>query len=313
MTDAPDQPIVTVVTVCLNAATTLEACVASVAGQTYPRIEYIVVDGGSTDGTAAILERHRASIDVLVTEPDRGIYDAMNKAIALASGEFLLFINADDFIAERESVEAAMAEIAGQPDGDVYFGSLLVRTKGGTQLKVWPPPEDAAEGMVLGSLPHQATFARRAVFARTGPFDLRWRRHADYDWWMKVIGDPAIKLRQIRTVVASYALGGASSELEKGQPEVYAIQNEAPLYNTPEWDRRRLVLFQNAYLAARIEVARLREVAARGAPAGSGRKPVATVRGRRLRRWLVAHLPDRAVVAVRAAKRRVGPRRRPRS
>ncbi len=288
------RPIVSIVTVCRNAGQTIEACIASVAAQTWPDIEYIVVDGNSTDGTAAILERHRPAISTLVRESDEGIYDAMNKGIARASGEFLIFLNADDLFAGPDAVESAMAEIARQPDGDVYYGSLLVRSGDRTIRHVPPPPERAMEEMVLGCLPHQATFARRAVFARTGPFDLRWRRHADYDWWMKVLADPAIRLRQIPTVVASFALGGASSDLAKGQPEVFAIQNAAPLYRSAEWDRRRIEMFQQAWLAARIEAARLRE-----APGGAARAPRATLRG-----WLAEHLPPPALAALRSAKRR---------
>ncbi len=136
-----------------------------------------------------------------------------------------------------------------------------------THRHVPPPPERAAEEMVLGCLPHQATFARRAVFERTGPFDLRWRRHADYDWWLKVLADPAIRLRQIGTAVACFALGGASSDLAKGQPEVFAIQNASPLYRSPEWDRRRIEMLQKAWLAARIEAASLREAMAPGGAA----------------------------------------------
>ncbi len=194
------EPLVSIVPVCRNAAATLEDCVNSVAGQSYPRIQYIVVDGASTDGTRAILERHRARIDILVREADEGIYDAMNKGLARADGEFVLFLNADDVLAEPGSVHDAMVEIARAPDADVYYGSIPVRTPEGLLRHDPPLAGEAAEEMVAGCLPHQATFARRRVFARTGPFDLRGRRHADCDWWMKILADfrhpcPAHRLR----------------------------------------------------------------------------------------------------------------------
>lgn len=278
-------PLVSVVTVCRNAAATLEACLESVAAQSWPAVEHIVIDGASTDGTAAILARWRDRLATVVSEPDAGIYDAMNKGLARARGEFVIFINADDTFAGADALRDAMAEIARAPDGDVYYGSLELRMGDGRRLRHDPPPpEQAAEEMVLGCLPHQATLARRAVFARTGPFDLRWRRHADYDWWLKVIADPAIRLRRIRTLVASFALGGASSDLAKGQPEVFAIQNAAALYRSPAWDRRRLEMFQQAYLAARIEAARLNEAQA------GGRFPVGGDVVRRLARRLPAPL-----------------------
>src|SRR5688572_25442567 len=82
----PEEPLVSIITVCYNAASTLEQCMRSVFEQTYPNIEYIVIDGGSEDGTVALLESHQDSIDYFVSEPDRGLYHAMNKGLELASG-----------------------------------------------------------------------------------------------------------------------------------------------------------------------------------------------------------------------------------
>ncbi|NMJ42858.1 glycosyltransferase [Roseomonas sp. JC162] len=284
-------PLVSVVTVCRNAAATLETCIESVAAQSYAPVEHIVIDGASTDGTPDILKRHRERLAVVVSEPDSGLYDAMNKGVARASGAFVIFMNADDLFAGPNALRDAMAEIARQPDGDVYYGSLEIRGAGAPFVHTPPPPDQAPVEMVLGCLPHQATLARREVFARTGPFDLRWRRHADYDWWLKVLCDPTVRLRQIPTVIASFAMGGASSDLAKGQPEVFAIQNASPLYRSPEWDRRRIEMFQGAWLAERMEAARLREGHA-GVPGWKAR--------------LARHLPPGMVRVLRGLKRRVG-------
>ncbi|MEO3472524.1 glycosyltransferase family 2 protein [Roseomonas sp. CAU 1739] len=297
---AGGQPLVSVITVCRNAAATLESCLASVASQSCQRVEHIVIDGASTDDTAAILERHRTGLAVVVSEPDRGLYDAMNKGLARASGQFVIFLNADDVFAGPDALRDAMREIARRPDGDVYYGALDVTMDGHRHRHVPPPPDQAAQEMVLGCLPHQATLARRAVFARTGPFDLRWRRHADYDWWLKVLADPAIRLRQIDTVVACFALGGASSDLAKGQPEVFAIQNASPLYSNAEWDRRRIDMFQKAWLAARLESASLREAARAGGGATAPALPGLSWKAR-----LAAVLPAPLVRAIRDAKRRL--------
>jgi glycosyltransferase involved in cell wall biosynthesis len=271
-----------------------------VAAQTWPAIDYVVMDGASTDATPEILARHRRAIATLVSEPDHGIYDAMNKGLAHARGEFVLFLNADDRFPAPGCIADAMAEIARAPGYDIYYGALEIRHGEHSLRHVPPPPDRAAEEMVLGCLPHQATLARRAVFDRTGPFDLRWPRHADYDWWMRVLADPSIRLRRINTTVASYALGGASSELAKGQPEVFAIQNEAALYRTAEWDRRRIEMYQRALLDARVELARVT----------GGRPPWSQphLMGK-LRSWLAHTLPDPAVSVLRAAKRQLfGPR-----
>lgn len=299
--DPDEPPQVSVITVCRNAAATIAACVSSVAQQSYRPIEHLVIDGASDDGTLDVIARSPNSVSVQISEPDRGIYDAMNKGIARARGAFVIFINADDHFTGPDALRDAMAAIRRQPDGDVYYGGLVVRDGAASHRYMPPPPEAAAEEMVLGCLPHQATLARRSVFERTGPFDLRWRRHADYDWWMKVLADPAIRLRRIETYIASFALGGASSDLAKGQPEVLAIQNAAALYRSAEWDRRRLEIYQQAYLKARIELARLRE---------AGPPPAAASRG--LKDWAIRSLPPpllRLAVAGKRLLRRAAGRR----
>ncbi|WP_170979182.1 glycosyltransferase family 2 protein [Roseomonas sp. HF4] len=288
-------PGVSIITVCRNAAATMEACLQSVGKQSYRAFEHIVIDGGSTDGTLEILRRHANAIATLVSEPDRGIYDAMNKGIARARGTFVIFLNADDFFAGPHALRDAMAEIDAQPDDDVYYGGLVVRDAGVSHRYMPPPPELAVEEMVLGCLPHQATFARRAVFDRTGLFDLRWRRHADYDWWLKVLADPAIRIRRIGTYVASFALGGASSELAKGQPEVFAIQNASPIYRSAQWDKRRIEILQAAWLTARIEAARLREATRSGS----------ALAGMNWKGRLAARLPPSVVRSLQTAKRRI--------
>ena len=300
-TEGGATPLVSVVTVCRNAAATLEACLRSVAEQSWPAVEHIVIDGASTDETSAILERWRPRLAVLVSEPDAGLYDAMNKGVARARGAFVIFLNADDLFCGPGALRDAMAEISRQPDGDVYYGSIEVRMDGQHIRHDPPPPDMAAEEMILGCLPHQATLARRAVFERTGPFDLRWRRHADYDWWIKVISDPGIRLRRIRTPVASFAMGGTSSDLAKGQPEVFAIQDAAALYATPEWDRRRIALFQKAWLDARIEVETLRNALREG----RATDPTRTA-SQRTKLWLAQRLPPAVLDAIRGAKRRIG-------
>ncbi len=292
----PKGHLVSVITVCRNAGTTLEACLISVARQTYRYIEHIVIDGQSTDGTSAILERHRCSLATVVSEPDNGIYDAMNKGLDRAHGEFILFINADDRLVGPSVIADAMSQIALAPDLDVYYGALEL-LHDGQAIRHDPPPSDRAlQEMVLGCLPHQATFARRSVFEKTGPFDLRWRRHADYDWWLKVLGDPTIRLSRINTMVTAYALGGASSDLERGQPEVFAIQNTAAVFRTPEWDRRRIEMYQQALLAMRIAEAK------RTAHKDPRRQQhLANV----VRSLLMRGLLGPAMQAIRAAKRRL--------
>src|ERR1700677_1571304 len=152
---------VSVITVCFNAANIIKHCLDSVADQKYSNIEHIVIDGNSNDETMEIVKSYQ-HIAIAISEPDSGIYNAMNKGIAHAKGELIIFINADDRFPTPEAVELAMWEIAALPSADVYYGSLEIRNADGS-VNVFkpPPPERAAELMVCGCLPHQATLTRK--------------------------------------------------------------------------------------------------------------------------------------------------------
>jgi glycosyltransferase involved in cell wall biosynthesis len=269
---------ISVITVCYNAVANIERCVRSVVQQSYPHIEYIVIDGGSSDGTLGVLEKYRDRIAVLVSEPDGGIYPAMNKGLARATGDLVYFINADDYLVDERVIADVVAYVKTHAAGDVYYGSIELRQAGGT-IGVYAPegPQKAAEIMVCGCLPHQATFARRQVFERTGPFNESYRYHADYDWFLKVIADPGIQLVRIPRVVASYRLGGASSHLAQGQPEAYRIQNASPLYASEGWSERRIGIYQATLLATRIENADLKASLSAPDPAGRAGKAAARV------------------------------------
>jgi glycosyltransferase involved in cell wall biosynthesis len=248
-----------VITVCYNAAACIDTCVRSVVNQIYENLEYIIIDGGSSDGTLEVLNRYRAQISILISEPDAGIYSAMNKGLSLATGDLIFFLNADDYFVDQKVTRDVVEWIADHPAGDVYYGSIEVRREDGIRVIHEPdPPERAAESMICGCLPHQATFARHHVFERGGQFDESYRYHADYAWFLKVIDDPEIKLVRFNRVVASFQLGGRSSQLANGQPEVYRIQNASPLYQSEEWSRRRIAEFQKHLLIVRVENAQLK-------------------------------------------------------
>ncbi len=160
-------PLVSIITVCRNAAATLDACLQSVADQRYAPIEHIVIDGASTDGTAAILDRRRDRLAVVASEPDRGLYDAMNKGVARARGEFIIFLNADDTFTGPGALRDAMQEIGRQPDGDVYYGTLDVQMGAATHRHVPPPPDQAARKWCSAACRTRRRW--RAAPSSTGP------------------------------------------------------------------------------------------------------------------------------------------------
>ena len=228
----------------------------SVAAQSYARIEHVVIDGQSSDGTQAIVERKRsARLTTFISEPDGGIYDAMNKGLKLATGGYILFLGADDYLHDANVVADVATFLESEGAIDFLYGDLEVRHEDGARSVFHPPqPDGALDLMICGCLPHQATFAHRRVFDVIGGFDTRYKVQADYDWFLRVLGAPGISKRHIPRAISSFAMGGSSSSLREGQEETYAIQNAFPIYRQPEWTEKRLHAFQRQLLEYRIQL-----------------------------------------------------------
>jgi len=199
-----DGPLVSVVTPTLNQAQFIGATLRSVRAQTYPRIEHIVVDGGSTDGTVATLEREsEAAAGRLQWQSgrDRGMYDAINKGLALAKGDLLAFLASDD-VWMPWAVEAVVREFEAKPDLDLVFGDgIKVYTEDGAQRLRLFAPFDRVSLANYESLMQPAVFWRRQVTDRIGGFDANMRYVADLDYWLRAAADGA-RIAHLDEVVA---------------------------------------------------------------------------------------------------------------
>lgn len=181
-------PKFSVITVCYNAEATLEDTIQSVISQTYHHVEYIIVDGASKDRTMDIVNRYRERISVVVSEPDKGLYDAMNKGIRLATGDYLCFLNAGDSFHEDDTLQQMVHSIHGTLLPDVLYGETELVDHEGHFLRMrrLQAPEHLTwksfrQGMLVC---HQAFFARRDLVM---PYDLRYRFSADFDWCIKIM------------------------------------------------------------------------------------------------------------------------------
>lgn len=181
-------PKFSVITVCYNAEATLEDTIQSVISQTYHHVEYIIVDGASKDRTMDIVNRYRERISVVVSEPDKGLYDAMNKGIRLATGDYLCFLNAGDSFHEDDTLQQMVHSIHGTQLPDVLYGETELVDHEGHFLRMrrLQAPEHLTwksfrQGMLVC---HQAFFARRDLVM---PYDLRYRFSADFDWCIKIM------------------------------------------------------------------------------------------------------------------------------
>lgn len=194
-------PRITVATVCRNAAGAIERTLQSVLAQDFADFEYLVVDGASTDGTLEILRRHAGRLAALVSEPDRGVYEAMNKAVRLARGEYLLFMNAGDVFAADD----ALSVLAAQADADVVYGDFEYIGR----------PGRVNADMDHGIFNHQCVLYRKALHATHGEYlDVPGLTAADYLFFMRVLATGRAGFRKLDRVIARVDPSGMSAGLQ---------------------------------------------------------------------------------------------------
>lgn len=229
---------ISIVTVTRNSAATIEDAILSVAKQSYPRVEHIIIDGASTDGTLDIINRHRNKFSMMISEPDRGIYDAMNKGIRLATGDVVGFLNADD-VYSNENVLGEMAETFEDPTVDACYGDLVYMDELLSRVVRYWKSRPYRDGLFeKGWMPaHPTFFVRRAVFERYGDFDPAFRLQSDFDLTMRFLSICKIKSVYLPKVLVKMRLGGATNRsaanVIKGNIEAYRICRKNGLRVTP--------------------------------------------------------------------------------
>ena len=184
MTEVPGPggvPTITVITVCYDAETYIEQTIQSVIAQSYAEIEYIIVDGASTDGTLGIIERYGEKIAKWISEPDRGIAEAMNKGLALASGDLILFLHADDYLADETAIERAVRHML--DEHDIYAFNIFFSRSGDLELRR-PRGFDWRINVKFGMC-HQGLVCRRRLFEDIGLFDPGLKLDMDYDLFLR--------------------------------------------------------------------------------------------------------------------------------
>lgn len=181
-------PKFSIITVTYNAVNVLEDTIQSIVTQTYKNTEYIIVDGGSTDGTLDIIHKYKEHIHTLVSEPDKGLYDAMNKGIKLATGDYLCFLNAGDGLHEDDTLQLMVHSITGTELPGVLYGETEIVDSEGHFLsmrRLSTPERLTWKSFKKGMLVcHQAFFARRDLIE---PYDLQYRFSADFDWCIRIM------------------------------------------------------------------------------------------------------------------------------
>lgn len=199
---------VTVITPTYNSEKQIERCLQSVAMQTYSNKEHLIIDGVSSDETVAMISRYMNKYPHirLLSEPDQGVYDAMNKGIGMSRGEWLHFLGSDDWLNDKSVLIDVMVSPA-ISEADIVYGN--VQTRG----KIYDG-EFTCEKLTQRNVCHQAMFFRRSIFDRMGRYDLSYRVLADWVFNIRCFGDKEIIKVHVDRIIAQYSAGGFSAVTE---------------------------------------------------------------------------------------------------
>lgn len=202
---------ISIITVCYNAATVLTYTIDSVLQQRYSHIEYIIIDGASKDESVALIKGYGSAITHWVSEPDKGIYDAMNKGLKLATGEYVIFMNAGDTFYDEQTLNHVFSTAE---NADIYYGQTRLidmnRKDAGERWLLAPDElnwKSFKQGMLVS---HQAIFVRRSIAPL---YDLQYRLSADVDWVIKCLKQ-AKSIKNTQSYICKYLVGGASKQSE---------------------------------------------------------------------------------------------------
>lgn len=220
-------PKITILTASYNAAATIEQTIVSVVYQDYPNLEYIIIDGGSTDGTIDILKKYEKDGLRWISEPDRGLYDALNKGVGMASGEYIEVLGGDDALVDQNIISRIVHQI--ELNTDILCGQAwCVDEKSSMQFPYFNEIARNKETYQGGMVPHAAMFARKELLLQH-PFDINYRIAADYKFFLQCYYDEMVRIQYSDEMVAFFSIAGISSDMQACYKEDNRIYEELGL------------------------------------------------------------------------------------
>lgn len=220
---------ISIITVTYNARLTIEDTIKSVISQTvFDKVNYILIDGGSTDGTLEIVNRYAQHFAVIVSEKDNGIYDAMNKGVALATGDVVGILNADDIYAGNTVLELVLNMFVEEPSLDIIYGDLVyVKKEDITSIRRnWLSGAYYPLFFERGNVPaHPTLFLKKKVYDEAGIFDTEYKLAADYEFMLRVFKKHSFTIAYLNRCMIKMRLGGATNKsflnIYKGNLEIF--------------------------------------------------------------------------------------------
>jgi glycosyltransferase involved in cell wall biosynthesis len=238
---------ITVITVCFNSARTIADTLRSVAHQDYGSVEHVVVDGASQDETLAVISRTPNRVSRLISEPDRGIYDAMNKGLAMATGEVVGFLNSDDVYADSGALSKVAASLS-VSSVDACYGDIVFVAADNPErmVRYWRAGEYAPGRIAKGWMPpHPTFFARRSAYELTGGFDPSYRLQGDYEMAIRLLEKQKLRVAYLPETLVRMRMGGASNSsignVIRGNQEAYRAAKTHGLATSPLFMVRKVL------------------------------------------------------------------------
>ncbi|QHV95275.1 glycosyltransferase family 2 protein [Spirosoma endbachense] len=229
----------TIITINLNNAAGLKKTIESVANQSYRNLDYVVIDGGSQDDSQQVIRNYETFINSWVSEPDKGIYHAMNKGIQKATGDYCLFLNSGDWLATPTILENVFAQ---NPEADIVAGDVYFYNTQENAIKWHVPSPDrlTAKTLFLGTLPHQATFIRRTLFDKVGLYNETLKIASDWLFFLEALLKYGCTYQHYQGTIAYFNMDGIScnsaTESLPRREQLAVLANEYPLF-LPDYER----------------------------------------------------------------------------
>jgi glycosyltransferase involved in cell wall biosynthesis len=202
---------ISVITIAYNNESDIRATIESVVSQTYNNIEYIVVDGKSTDKTLEVINEYKSNISKLISEPDKNLYDAINKGIKMATGDIVGLVHAGDRLYDNQVLEKVANHFQNN-DIDISYGHSKVVNENDKPIRINKSPEFKRSKVTNGWMPsHQSIYARRALFDKYGYYRTDLGGAGDYEWFIRYFYANSLKIKKINEFIVRFAMGGMST------------------------------------------------------------------------------------------------------
>jgi glycosyltransferase involved in cell wall biosynthesis len=203
--------LLSIVTINFNHAEGLKKTIESVVCQTYAKIEYIIIDGGSTDSSIDVIKKHADKISYWISEKDFGVFDAQNKGLSKATGDYVLVLNSGDELQHNAIIEQVFNSYQVE---DILYGNMTIVSEDGTKTKGLMPSNITFNHMMEDTLWHPVSFVKKSFLDKVGFYNLDFKIVADYDWFLNALFKHEAKLKYINQTISMFYLGGLSSQLK---------------------------------------------------------------------------------------------------